>query len=141
MSVRNIDKGYIGADSGTINTSGYVTLPLTFTGVVMTVNGVFNSHDGIVTLTLPPIYGAVSTGAVGIQCLLPPQYSGKTGMQASQFVNVTSYDSTGSILGTYSGAIYILGDTLEILTTGQYVAGTTPQGLPNSTTVVYLTDI
>jgi len=142
MSVRNIDKGYIHTESGDIDidTSQYVTIPLTFVGVTTTVNAVFNKHDDIVTLTLPPVYGPAAVGVIGIQCLLPVQYSWKSGVQTSQFAYVTSYDSTGSILGAFPGVIDILGITLEILTTGRFGSGP-PQGLPNYTTIVYSTNL
>ena len=139
MSVRNIDKGYIGTDSGTIDTSGYDIVPLTFSGVVTTVNAVFNKYDGIVTLTLPPVYGPSTSPTSQIVVALPSQYQEKTGIQCSQFTYVSSYDSTGTVAGMYPGCIIISNGYLDIMTIGNNATGM-PVGLPNYTTIAYLTE-
>ena len=53
MSLRNVDKGYIGGNS--IDTSSYLSIPLTFVGINATVNATFNKIGNVVILTLPPV--------------------------------------------------------------------------------------
>ena len=141
MSVRNIDKGYIGTDSGAIDVSGYVTLPVTFTQpFTMTVNATFMKKNGIWLMTLPPVMGAPLTSD-NIIAYLPSSYQAIDGLFRSLFTPVSSYSVLGTNPGKYPGFISIYNNSFALRTSGKYVVGSTPQGLPNSTTIVYLTNL
>ena len=138
MSVRNIDKGYIGVDTS-LDTTRYDTLPVTFTQPFsMTVNATFIKKNGICVMTLPPVMGAPIT-SYNIIAYFPSSYVAMDGMFQTSFNLVTSYSILGTNPGTYPGCISIYDNSFTIRTTGKYVVGSTPQGLPNSTTLIYMT--
>ena len=56
MSVRNIDKGYIGTSNS--STVSFYTTTLSFIGgIVTTANATFNKIGRIIVLTLDPVVG------------------------------------------------------------------------------------
>ena len=142
MSIQNIDKGYIGIDTSP-GTSSYVTLPITFRQpYTMSVNATFMKKDGICVMTLPPVMGLPATsGQVTIIGTLPDEYHGIIKGEHALFIYIASYSVLGTNPGTYPGYISIVEETILFRTTGQFIAGSVPQGLPNSTTIIYLTDL
>ena len=139
MSVRNIVKGYIGPNNP--DTSGQVTLPLSFMGgFSATVQATFSKQDHMITLTIPPIMG-VPTSSVQPSATLPTGYGGMFGLTQSSLIYVTSFDSTGTTTGTYPGAFTVTSTYILLRSSGAFVAdGSTTQGSPITISITYACD-
>ena len=135
MSLRNITRGYISNNYIDHGTSGFVTVPLTFDGSTV-VNATFNKQGFLWVLTLPSVM-EIQTGYTMIQATLPSQFRARNASQ-SQKVTVMSLDSGGTNVVRYPGEILINNYTISIRTTGMIgPSATSPQGIPNATTVIY----
>ena len=108
---------------------------LSFSSGFGTVNAIFNKIGRIIVLTLAPIFAPPNND-------LPPLATIPAGYEASpdqsMYVNVYSYDSSYSNPGNYVGHFILQNNILSLSSTGVFNgAFGTPQGINNTTTIVY----
>ena len=112
MSVRNIDKGYIGSAKQEIDTSNIFTTKIQFSGPFsIYVAATFQRFGDMVSLTLDPIVGTVTTAGT-LTGSIP---SGWFPTDAQGFINYMHVlNSTRLGVGDYAGYIFYKAATYQL---------------------------
>jgi len=138
MSLKNVhDENVLFDLQGSTKPVSTLSENLTFYGPFQTdVNCTFQKIGRIIILSIMNFSGNSSIAASQFQATIPdPAYYGIT----TSLVYVSSYDSTGTTLGTYPGYVKVNSSKILIGTTGDWTINpTSSQGLPYSVCVAYL---